>query len=152
MCSFSHRRVFIINQFCIFKLSLFSNGCENMVAEKQTKKETGKTLFKKFTTKKESTTKASQLFPAEAKKTIVGIGASAGGMAVVQEEKQTRYNNIPRSAIDTGHDYVLPVEKMVEELMKYVKHPYIESAAKIKSEKKQKISLKKGKAADRTYN
>jgi two-component system CheB/CheR fusion protein len=50
----------------------------------------------------------------------------AGGMAMAQEERQAKYNNMPRSAIDTGLvDYVLPVEKMATELMKYVKHPYI---------------------------
>jgi two-component system CheB/CheR fusion protein len=50
----------------------------------------------------------------------------AGGMAMAQEETQAKYNNMPRSAIDTGLvDYVLPVEKMGAELMKYVKHPYI---------------------------
>jgi two-component system CheB/CheR fusion protein len=50
----------------------------------------------------------------------------AGGMAMVQEETQAKYNNMPRSAIDTGLvDYVLPVEKMATELLKYVKHPYI---------------------------
>ncbi len=50
----------------------------------------------------------------------------AGGMAMAQEESQAKYNNMPRSAIDTGLvDYVLPVEKMASELMKYVKHPYI---------------------------
>jgi two-component system, chemotaxis family, CheB/CheR fusion protein len=55
-----------------------------------------------------------------------------GGMAMVQDEKQAKYNNMPRSAIDTGLvDYVLPVEKMADELMKYVKHPYIDGAVKV---------------------
>ena len=50
----------------------------------------------------------------------------AGGLAMVQEEKQARYDNMPRSAIDTGLvDFVLPVEKMTAELIKYLKHPYI---------------------------
>lgn len=50
----------------------------------------------------------------------------AGGMAMAQDEAQARYNNMPRSAIDTGLvDYILPVEKMAGELLKYVKHPYI---------------------------
>jgi len=49
-----------------------------------------------------------------------------GGMAMAQEESQAKYNSMPRSAIDTGLvDFVLPVEKMPAELMKYVKHPYI---------------------------
>ena len=47
-----------------------------------------------------------------------------GGMAMVQEEGQAKYNSMPRSAINTGLvDYVLPVEKMPDELAKYVKHP-----------------------------
>jgi two-component system CheB/CheR fusion protein len=50
----------------------------------------------------------------------------AGGLAMVQDEKQARYDNMPRSAIDTGLvDFVLPVEKMPAEIMKYLKHPYI---------------------------
>ena len=55
----------------------------------------------------------------------------AGGMAVAQDEKQAKYNNMPRSAIDTGLvDYILPVEKMAGEIMKYVKHPYIVGSEK----------------------
>jgi two-component system CheB/CheR fusion protein len=51
----------------------------------------------------------------------------AGGMAMVQDENQARYDNMPRSAIDTGLvDYVLTVEKMFDELTKYTRHPYIE--------------------------
>ncbi|MEJ2703607.1 MAG: CheR family methyltransferase [Sedimentisphaerales bacterium] len=56
----------------------------------------------------------------------------AGGMAMVQEEIQAKYNNMPRSAIDTGLvDYILPVEKMAAELIKYVKHPYIGGTKKV---------------------
>ncbi len=55
-----------------------------------------------------------------------------GGMTMVQEEKQAKYGGMPRSAIDTGLvDYILPVEKMPEELMKYVKHPYLTEAKKV---------------------
>jgi two-component system CheB/CheR fusion protein len=55
----------------------------------------------------------------------------AGGMAIAQEETQAKYSNMPRSAIDTGVvDYVLPVEKMPAELIKYVKHPYIGGSKK----------------------
>jgi len=53
-----------------------------------------------------------------------------GGMAMVQEEGQAKYDSMPRSAINTGLvDYILPVEKMPNELAKYVKHPYIEKDA-----------------------
>lgn len=54
-----------------------------------------------------------------------------GGMAMAQEESQARYDGMPRSAINTGLvDYVLPVEKMPHELMKYIKHPYIDNPSK----------------------
>ncbi|MBC8550392.1 MAG: hypothetical protein H8D23_12175, partial [Candidatus Brocadiales bacterium] len=53
-----------------------------------------------------------------------------GGMAMAQEEGQAKYDSMPRSAINTGLvDYILPVEKMPDELAKYVKHPYIEKDA-----------------------
>ena len=53
-------------------------------------------------------------------------------MAMVQKESQARYDNMPRSAIDTGLvDFILPVEKMAAELLKYVKHPYIGQPRKI---------------------
>ncbi|MBV6342189.1 chemotaxis protein CheB, partial [Candidatus Magnetobacterium casense] len=50
-----------------------------------------------------------------------------GGMAMVQDEKQARYNGMPSSAIGTGLvDYVLPVEEMPQTLIRYVRHPYVE--------------------------
>jgi two-component system CheB/CheR fusion protein len=62
----------------------------------------------------------------------------AGGMAMVQEETQARYDSMPRSAIDTGLvDYILPVEKMASELIKYVKHPYIGGPEKIPTAKEK---------------
>ena len=61
-----------------------------------------------------------------------------GGMAMVQEETQAKYNSMPRSAIDTGLvDYVLPVEKMPTELMRYVKHPYIGGTEKVLTAKEK---------------
>jgi len=54
-----------------------------------------------------------------------------GGIAIVQEEKQAKYDSMPRSAIDTDMvDFVLPVEKMGKQLAKYIKHPYIEGRAR----------------------
>jgi len=53
----------------------------------------------------------------------------AGGMAMVQEEAQAKFSGMPKSAIDTGIvDFVLPVEKMPLQLLKYITHPYIEKA------------------------
>ncbi len=51
---------------------------------------------------------------------------SYGGITMAQEEKQAKYPDMPRSAISTGLvDFVLPVEKMGEELVRYIKHSYI---------------------------
>jgi two-component system CheB/CheR fusion protein len=55
----------------------------------------------------------------------------AGGMTMAQAEEQAKYPFMPRSAIDTGLvDYVLPVEKMPEELMRYARHPYLNGREK----------------------
>jgi two-component system CheB/CheR fusion protein len=49
-----------------------------------------------------------------------------GGMTMAQAEEQAQYPFMPRSAIDTGLvDHILPVEKMPEELRRYVRHPYL---------------------------
>lgn len=55
----------------------------------------------------------------------------AGGMTMAQAEEQAKYPFMPRSAIDTGLvDYVLPVEQMPAELIRYVRHPYLEGREK----------------------
>lgn len=68
-----------------------------------------------------------------------------GGMTMVQEERQARYDGMPRSAIETGLvDFILPIEKMPEELMKYVKHPYIKGTPKpVTAEEKFKNAVNK---------
>ncbi len=68
-----------------------------------------------------------------------------GGMAMAQEEKQAQYDSMPKSAIDTGLvDFILPVEKMSEELMRYAKHPYIKAPEKITdTEEKFEATLSK---------
>ncbi len=54
-----------------------------------------------------------------------------GGMVMVQEPESAKYDGMPKSAIDTGlADYVLPPEKMPEQLIKYVRHPYVVATAK----------------------
>jgi len=51
---------------------------------------------------------------------------AAGGLVMVQEETQAKYDAMPRSAIDTGLvDFVLPVEKMGEQLARYLRHPFL---------------------------
>ncbi len=49
-----------------------------------------------------------------------------GGLIMVQDEKSSRFNGMPASAISTGLvDYILPPEKMGGELINYVKHPLV---------------------------
>ncbi len=54
----------------------------------------------------------------------VGLKAikSEGGMVIVQDPTTAKYDGMPRSAIDTGLvDYILPPDKMPEQLIKYAK-------------------------------
>ncbi len=61
-----------------------------------------------------------------------------GGLAIVQEEEQAKYDGMPHSAIATGMvDYILEVEKMPDQLIKYVTHPYIEGPKKAPTIKEQ---------------
>lgn len=58
----------------------------------------------------------------------MGLSAirEAGGMSMVQSEESAKYAGMPMSAMGTGLvDYVLPVEKMPEQLMSFIKlsHP-----------------------------
>jgi len=60
----------------------------------------------------------------------MGIKAvkAEGGMVMVQDPATAKYDGMPRSAIETGLvDFVLPVEKMPEMLIRYLKHPLLES-------------------------
>jgi two-component system, chemotaxis family, CheB/CheR fusion protein len=56
-----------------------------------------------------------------------------GGMVMVQQPDTAKYDGMPKNAIQTGLvDFILPVEKMPETLIHYVKHPFLESLDKIK--------------------
>lgn len=56
-----------------------------------------------------------------------------GGMVMVQQPDTAKYDGMPKSAIETGLvDFILPVEKMPEMLIRYVQHPFLESLDKIK--------------------
>ena len=49
-----------------------------------------------------------------------------GGMAMVQDPETAKYDGMPRSAIATGMvDYILPAEKMPEQLMQYVERFFV---------------------------
>ncbi len=55
----------------------------------------------------------------------LGVRAVKGelGMAMVQDEESSKYGGMPRSAVATGlADYVLPPEKMPEQLINYTRH------------------------------
>jgi len=55
-----------------------------------------------------------------------------GGMVMVQDPDTAKYEGMPKSAIETGLvDFILPVEKMPEHLIRYVKHPVIKRPGKI---------------------
>ncbi len=48
-----------------------------------------------------------------------------GGLVLVQDPKTTRYDGMPNSAIATGIvDYILPPDKMPEQLLRYVSHAH----------------------------
>ena len=54
---------------------------------------------------------------------------AGGGMVMVQTPETAQYDGMPRSAIATGVvDYVLPVEKMPDMLIRYVQHWYVNGA------------------------
>ncbi len=47
------------------------------------------------------------------------------GMVMVQDEESAKFDGMPRAAISTGTaDYILPPDKMPEQLLAYVAHPY----------------------------
>ncbi len=54
-----------------------------------------------------------------------------GGMVMVQDVTSSAYDGMPASAIATGFaDYILPPEKMPEQLINFVKQPYIKGKNK----------------------
>ncbi len=67
------------------------------------------------------------------------------GMVMAQDEDSAKYAGMPRSAVATGIvDYVLPVDKMPEALVKYTRHAFVKPRDKItKDEKKNQTALQK---------
>jgi len=64
----------------------------------------------------------------------LGLKAIKGeiGMVMVQDVESAKYDGMPRSAISTGLvDYVLPPEKMPEQLIKYTRHAFLKIASTI---------------------
>jgi len=55
-----------------------------------------------------------------------------GGMAMAQDPATAKYDGMPKSAIDTGLiDFIVPVEKMPQTLINYIRHPFLNSPGKI---------------------
>ena len=51
---------------------------------------------------------------------------AVGGLIMAQDPSTAEFDQMPRSAIDTGlMDYVLPPEKMPEALLNYIRQPYL---------------------------
>ncbi len=51
-----------------------------------------------------------------------------GGMAMVQNEDNAKFDGMPKSAISTGIvDFILPTEDMPEQLISFIDHPYATS-------------------------
>jgi len=62
----------------------------------------------------------------------LGIRAikAAGGMTMAQDPQSAGHDGMPRSAIGTGEvDYVFPVERLPEALLKYVRHVHVSGPA-----------------------
>jgi two-component system CheB/CheR fusion protein len=58
----------------------------------------------------------------------------AGGMVMAQEEHTAKFDGMPRSTINTGLvDYILPPGKMPEELINYIKHPFVGQSKEVAS-------------------
>ena len=48
----------------------------------------------------------------------------AGGMVMVQDPEQAKFNGMPLSVVRTGlADFILPVEQLPEELLSFIEHP-----------------------------
>jgi two-component system, chemotaxis family, CheB/CheR fusion protein len=68
----------------------------------------------------------------------LGIRAVKGenGMAMVQDPDTAKYAGMPKSAVETGLiDFILPVQKMPEQLIRYIKHPTIKRPGKLANSK-----------------
>ena len=49
-----------------------------------------------------------------------------GGMVMVQDEDSAKFDGMPRAAVSTGvADFIMPPEKMPEQLLAYMAHPYV---------------------------
>jgi two-component system CheB/CheR fusion protein len=69
---------------------------------------------------------------------------AAGGLVMAQKEEQAKYDSMPRNAIETGLvDFILPVEKMGEQLAQYIRHPFLEKRKTPETGKKLEDQLQR---------
>ncbi len=74
-----------------------------------------------------------------------------GGMVMVQEPATAKYDGMPRSAVATGIvDFIVPVEKMPQTLLGYIRHPFLSSPGKINLSETNQQQLSKMYALIRT--
>ncbi len=64
----------------------------------------------------------------------------AGGIILVQDEKTAKFDGMPRSSISTGLvDYILPPANMAEEMLNYIKHPFIRKTKTLEKDLPQNL-------------
>jgi two-component system CheB/CheR fusion protein len=57
-----------------------------------------------------------------------------GGMTMAQEERTAKFESMPHSSIATGMvDIIMPPKQLAEELINYLKHPFVKESRKIES-------------------
>lgn len=74
----------------------------------------------------------------------LGIRAikESGGMTMVQDDKSAKFDGMPRSSISTGMvDFILPPAQLAQELVTYIKHPFINKDSTIESQLLQNQSV-----------
>lgn len=55
-----------------------------------------------------------------------------GGMTMVQDDRSAKFDGMPRSSISTGMvDFILPPAKLAEELVTYIKHPFVTQKSQV---------------------
>lgn len=57
-----------------------------------------------------------------------------GGMIMVQDDRSAKFDGMPRSSISTGMvDFILPPAQLADELVNYIKHPFVKQKQKIEA-------------------
>ncbi len=57
-----------------------------------------------------------------------------GGMIMAQDDQSAKFDGMPRSSISTGMvDFILPPAQLADELVNYIKHPFVKQKQKIEA-------------------